>query len=71
MSFEEWLESDATKEFRGLLAFDRMAKELARASWLASREAVEHRVQSDVCHGCGTKFQLSTTKKCFVCGTRR
>jgi len=45
--FEEWLESEATKEFRGLLAFDRMAKKLAEAAWLASKEAVEHRLHTD------------------------
>jgi len=38
---------------------------------LRKLQAAQHRVQSDVCHGCGTKFQLSTTKKCFVCGSRR
>lgn len=48
MTFEQWLESDATKDFRGLLAFDSKAKELARAAWLASSASVEHTLAPDV-----------------------
>lgn len=62
MNFEEWLEGESTKDFRGLLAFDRKAKELAKAAWLASREAVEQPLALD-----GVTAERTTNVSCPHC----
>jgi hypothetical protein len=55
MNFQEWFESEATKDFCGLIQFDRKSKELAQAAWLASNAAAQQDVQATglYCQHCG------------------
>jgi len=46
--------------------WERMGREVE-----ASINAVQHGVQSDVCHSCGASYVASESKYCHACGTRR
>lgn len=40
MTFKQWLRTNATKEFRGLMKFDRMAVKAMEAAWNAGQQEV-------------------------------
>ena len=72
MSFEKWLNSDeCQKEFRHLLGFDRKAKELAKAAWLASRKFRPTKRAADTaprCPKCGSPLVKDETReRSYIC----